>query len=67
MKQAAPNNFISGPSLSISLPSPSNRQITPLCRRYEISRKLDSEDTIKASDSETVISLSQQNFISRGL
>jgi hypothetical protein len=62
IKHADPDNNISGPSVPISPPSPNNRQITMSPRRHEISHKLDSEDTMKASDSETVINLSQYGF-----
>jgi hypothetical protein len=59
IKRATPDNIISDASLAFSLPSPNNWQITPSCRRREISGNLDSKDTMKALDSETVINLSQ--------
>lgn len=46
---------MSGPSVSISLLSPNNRQITLPCRSYEVNRMLDSEGTMKASGSQTII------------
>jgi hypothetical protein len=63
--RVAPDDIIHGSSVPISPPSPNNRQITPFRRRREISRKPDLEDTIKASDSETIINLPQYNFIPR--
>jgi hypothetical protein len=56
-QQTAPDNFSSDHSVPISLPSPNNRKITPSSRKQEIIRKLDKEDTMKASDSKTVINL----------
>jgi hypothetical protein len=57
VKQAAPDNFISDHTIPISPPSPKNRQITASRRKHETIRKRDSKDTMKASNSETVLNL----------
>jgi hypothetical protein len=59
IKLVTPDDIISGLSVPISPQSQNNWQITPSRRRHEISHKLDSEDTMKASDNETVIKLPQ--------
>jgi hypothetical protein len=59
IKQVVPDTFISGTSVLAWPTSPNNRQISLSRKKYEISPKLDSEDTMKASDSATVINLSQ--------
>jgi hypothetical protein len=60
LHQAARSGSLHFESISaISPPNPNSRHIIPSLKRYEISRKPDSEDTMKASDSEAIINLSQ--------